>query len=136
MRLGNITAKGWIGLALALWLGGLSCVLGCAAEATAAGHPRDESAAAASDAGSCTDSCCQKGAGSAPPEHPAKEMDCCNALAAPGVMAKAPPAAVALAAADPVGAGEVAPSSHAFAAPDAFVVDSGGTYLKNRVLRI
>ena len=58
--------------ALALWLGGLSCVSGCAAEAIAAGH--DERAPRSN------------GGASRPlpeptqSEHPARELDCCVAL--------------------------------------------------------
>jgi hypothetical protein len=132
--------RGWVAIALALWLGGLSCLLGCAAQVAAVGHDHGQPLAATVGEDSCTDGCCKKGdPGSEPPsggrEHPAKEMDCCLAVAAPGVLAKVQ-VEFALAAQDSVAPMPAVPAQPAVWEHDVFLADSGGAYLKNRVLRI
>jgi len=124
-------------LALAVWFGGLSCVLGCAAETAEAAHAAVEHRSA-----SCSDGCCPVGENpQAPrPNHPAREMDCCVALMTPTALTgkiptlqDGPEAAAEVIAGSPGGA--AAFTDERFV-PDLPFLDRSGTYLRLRVLRI
>lgn len=135
------TAAGWVRAAacgLAVWFGGLSCVLGCAAEtAESAAH-----AGAGHGQEACHDGYCpaSKESDTPQPQHPARELDCCVALVTPTALTSKVPAVQK----GPRTNAELRESSLAVTAeltlegtsPDLPFFDRSQTYLRLRILRI
>lgn len=72
----------WTTYGLAVWLGGLGCLLGCLGE-TASAQDHAHHAQATSDDPACTDGCCPAKEDSAPAPRSSNDMDCCIYLTAP-----------------------------------------------------
>lgn len=135
------TTCGWVRAAacgLAVWFGGLSCVLGCAAEtAEAAAH-----AGAGHGQEACHDGCCpaSKESDTPQPQHPTRELDCCVALVAPTALTSkvtsaqpGPETATGTSAGALAGVAALLLES---VPPDSPPLDRSETYLRLRVLRI
>jgi len=135
------TACGWVRVAacgLALWFGGLSCVLGCAAEtAEGAAH-----AGAGHGQEACPDGCCpaSKESDAPQPQHPTRELNCCVALVTPTALTSKVPTVQK----GPQASAEVRDSSLVATAQltvegtplDLPFFDRSETYLRLRILRI
>lgn len=131
----------WVIYALVVWLGGLGCLAGCFAQTSAAAAAHAEHVQVAQEESDCSDGCCKKkkkDTGSESDPQPVQKMDCCIYLTTPpATLAKKAVGAAPRAFPVETTFSQALPGFHAFAvAPDSPLLDSSGTYLRLRVLRI